>query len=153
MIYFWCDSRLWAFNAVNKSNCRVTQWKVKSSLRITAVHKRYSRLYHVSVISHSTEALQSGWVTSPEASELGNLGKLLFFFWSLHIFQTMIHYSNTRSKVPVLISVCSVLKEFLCWGITPGCPNYSHMEPHQRCHTNALLLQWRLEGTKREDML
>lgn len=25
------------------------------------------------------------------------------------------------------------LKGVLCLGITPGCPNYSHMEPHQRC--------------------
>lgn len=51
----------------------------------------------------------------------------------------MIHYLNTLSKVPVLISPSSNEKSFLCQGITAGCPNYSHMGPHQPRHTNALL--------------
>lgn len=38
-------------------------------------------------------------------------------------------------------------KGFLCQGITPGCPNYSHMGPHQPRHTVAPLCSTLNGGT------
>lgn len=51
-------------------------------------------------------------------------------------FHTVIHYLYTLSKIPVLISPAP---NNILLGITPGCPNYSHMGPHQTCHINAQL--------------
>lgn len=62
---------------------------------------------------------------------IARCSQLGFFFLMRPHFQTMIYYLNMLGKVPVLISLCADEKGFLCQGISPGCPNYSHMGPHQ----------------------
>lgn len=57
------------------------------------------------------------------------------FFWCLHIFKqwfiTLTHTARFLFWSPHV-----PMKEVLCQGgITPGCPNYSHMGPHQHRHT------------------
>lgn len=53
----------------------------------------------------------------------------LLCFWALHV--TKLWFTTQTHTARLLFwSPCALLKEFLCRGITPGCPNYSHMEPH-----------------------
>ena len=61
------------------------------------------------------------------------------FFWCLHIFkQWFITPAHTARFL--FWSPRAPMKEVLCQGITPGCPNYSHMGPHQPLwHTNTPL--------------